>query len=62
LNALIENAHQSGAHSLFLEVRASNNPARAFYTRNKFRETGRRPRYYNNPTEDAILYTLGMKD
>jgi [ribosomal protein S18]-alanine N-acetyltransferase len=60
LNALIEKAHQSGAHSLFLEVRASNDPARAFYTHNNFIETGHRRGYYRNPNEDAILYSLRL--
>ena len=58
LNSLIEKAHKAGVHAIFLEVRASNDPARAFYTRNKFSETGRREGYYSNPSEDAILYAL----
>jgi [ribosomal protein S18]-alanine N-acetyltransferase len=39
----------------FLEVRESNEAARAFYAKIGFRETGRRPQYYNFPTEDAIV-------
>lgn len=37
-----------------LEVRASNLPARSLYENLGFRETGRRPKYYENG-EDAIL-------
>jgi ribosomal-protein-alanine N-acetyltransferase len=58
LNNLIEKAHKAGVRAIFLEVRASNGPARAFYAQNKFTETGRRRGYYSNPSEDAILYVL----
>lgn len=40
---------------VFLEVRESNTAARSFYAKTGFRETGRRPNYYNFPTEDAIV-------
>ena len=40
---------------IFLEVRASNGPARCFYQREGFAETGRRPRFYEHPEEDAVL-------
>jgi ribosomal-protein-alanine N-acetyltransferase len=42
-----------------LEVRASNHRALAFYHSLKFVETGRRPRYYVDPVEDALL--LGLR-
>ena len=45
----------AAARSLFLEVRASNAAARAFYLSLGFAETGRRRLYYANPPEDAIL-------
>jgi len=41
---------------LLLEVRESNEAARSFYRKLGFRESGRRPGYYRNPDEDAILY------
>lgn len=44
----------------FLEVRASNNAARALYEHAGFIHDGRRARYYNNPVEDAMLYSLNM--
>jgi [ribosomal protein S18]-alanine N-acetyltransferase len=40
---------------LFLEVRESNTPAISFYEKHDFRKTGRRPNYYRNPDEAAVL-------
>ena len=47
--------NQAGA-AVWLEVRESNQPARSLYEKYGFRETGRRPRYYGDPVEDAVLY------
>ena len=44
-----------GARRLSLEVRASNTTAIALYRRLGLREEGRRPRYYADPDEDALL-------
>lgn len=41
-----------------LEVRASNNPARSLYTRLGFVQVSRRPHYYTNPIEDAVLMEM----
>jgi ribosomal-protein-alanine N-acetyltransferase len=43
---------------LLLEVRGSNRAALAFYRSLGFAETGRRPRYYADPVEDAVLMRL----
>lgn len=40
-----------------LEVRASNEPAIALYTKHGFEPVGRRKNYYSAPREDAILMT-----
>lgn len=40
---------------LSLEVRASNEVAKAMYARLGFLEVGRRPCYYTKPTEDALI-------
>jgi len=40
---------------VLLEVRESNHPARMLYASLGFVETGRRPSYYPDPEEDAIL-------
>jgi ribosomal-protein-alanine N-acetyltransferase len=45
---------------LFLEVRASNGPALALYRSLGFSEGGRRPRYYVDPVEDALLLALRL--
>jgi len=49
---------KDGALSSFLEVRASNVAAQAMYHKFGYEETGRRPRYYKDNGEDAILMTL----
>lgn len=41
--------------SAFLEVRASNPGAIAFYEKNGFRKTGIRKKYYESPVEDAVM-------
>ncbi len=46
-----------GPGDALLEVRKSNVPAIALYTRMGFEEVGRRPRYYSDG-EDALLMTL----
>ena len=49
---------QEGVVSSFLEVRASNVAAQAMYYKFGYEEVGRRPRYYKDNDEDAILMTL----
>ena len=60
--ALISEACRLGleqsATRAVLEVRASNEPARFLYTHMGFLQVGRRPQYYSNPTEDALLMEL----
>lgn len=46
---------ERGVEKLFLEVRESNAPARAFYRKCGFKENGIRKKFYTNPSEDAIL-------
>lgn len=55
MQALTEVLHSQGIESLFLEVRASNDPALALYGEFGFTEVGRRKKYYVNPTEDALI-------
>lgn len=40
---------------VWLEVRESNAPAQRLYHRFGFLQTGRRPQYYQHPSEDALL-------
>jgi [ribosomal protein S18]-alanine N-acetyltransferase len=59
VSALLDLARRKKVRAIFLEVRESNVSARALYRACGFRQTGRRPKYYSCPTDDAILYTLG---
>jgi ribosomal-protein-alanine N-acetyltransferase len=42
----------------FLEVRESNLPAQRLYRRLGFEEVGKRPYYYQNPSENAIVMRM----
>jgi ribosomal-protein-alanine N-acetyltransferase len=44
------------ATRLFLEVRQSNAPAIAFYCRHGFCQVGKRPAYYRQPSEAALVF------
>lgn len=55
LEALLNWAAQNRAHRFSLEVRAGNAPALALYQRLGLEIEGRRPRYYRDPPEDALL-------
>ncbi len=52
---VLHRARMSCATSVLLEVRESNQAARGLYERFGFAEIGRRPHYYWNPPEDALL-------
>ena len=52
---LVEALVQAGNHCLTLEVRASNSPAICLYEKLGFACVGRRPNYYRNPKEDALI-------
>lgn len=55
VNCLVEELKKRQSRSLTLEVRASNLPAQKLYEKLGFSEVGRRPRYYRNPKEDALI-------
>ena len=55
VTALVEELKTIDSHCLTLEVRASNTSAQAMYEKLGFAEIGRRPRYYQNPKEDALI-------
>ncbi len=61
LEAGLAEAVGSGCTSATLEVRVSNAPARSFYWRHGFRERGRRPHYYADNGEDALILTLDLE-
>ena len=61
LRALKDAADESASESIFLEVRESNHPARDFYEKTGFQQSGVRKAYYRDPPEDAILYRLDLR-
>jgi ribosomal-protein-alanine N-acetyltransferase len=58
IRELLRQAEMAGGTAVWLEVRESNSAARGLYEKHGFRETGRRRGYYNDPSEDAILYEV----
>ena len=52
---LVQALREKGNHCLTLEVRVSNTPAIALYEKLGFTQVGRRPNYYRNPKEDALI-------
>lgn len=46
--------------NITLEVRDSNQAAKAFYERLGFEQVGRRKNYYKKPVEDALILRLGL--
>jgi ribosomal-protein-alanine N-acetyltransferase len=55
LAAGLRAARGKGARQAVLEVRASNRAARALYEKHGFGCQGRRPGYYHDPPEDALV-------
>ena len=53
--ALVEKLRGNEVYCLLLEVRDSNDPAKALYAKLGFTEVGRRKNYYRNPKEDALI-------
>ena len=55
VNALTASLKELGSRCLTLEVRDSNEAARALYGKLGFTEIGRRRGYYRDPREDALI-------
>lgn len=55
--ALIKAQMQNDMEFITLEVRPSNTPAIKLYESFGFEKVGKRPNFYSNPTEDALLMT-----
>jgi ribosomal-protein-alanine N-acetyltransferase len=60
LTQMIEEGISEGAASAWLEVRPSNSIARSLYQKVGFTEIARRPRYYTDTMEDAIMMSLPL--
>lgn len=54
----LRSTRAEGAQRSFLEVRVNNFAAQEMYRKFGFVEDGRRPRYYKDNNEDAILMSL----
>lgn len=61
INELLARAKALALSFVTLEVRESNQGARALYKKHGFTDVGLRKNYYNFPTEDAILMTSFLK-
>ena len=59
LDYAVKSERGHGLESVFLEVRASNVPARNLYHSYGFSEIGERKNYYRDPTENAIVMFKG---
>ena len=55
VEALVEQLKKAESRCLTLEVRISNAPAIALYEKLGFEQVGKRPNYYRNPKEDALI-------
>ena len=62
LQEALRRSRALGAKGAWLEVRPSNTPALALYASFGFKEMGRRPRYYEDTQEDAILLVLEWEE
>jgi len=55
IRELSHHLQQNQVIALLLEVRVSNFPAISLYEKLGFQQVGRRPKYYHNPREDALI-------
>ena len=58
----IRGAKQRGCDFLSLEVRVGNARAIRLYEKLGFRAQGRRKDFYRDPQEDALIYTIYLKE
>lgn len=62
LDEILARCRAGGAGAITLEVRESNQAARALYQSRGFTEAGRRKRYYRDPSEDGLVLWLKLVD
>jgi ribosomal-protein-alanine N-acetyltransferase len=60
LTRAIEEGKRLGSSTAFLEVRSGNTAAQALYEKCGFRAIARRPRYYSEPLEDAVVMSRAL--
>lgn len=61
LSALSESARCLASRAVFLEVRSSNQAARALYEKRGFRVVQERKNYYRDPVENAVCMRLDLE-
>lgn len=61
VSALLDEARAALAPRILLEVRASNQAAIRLYESSGFRLLSRRRYYYENPTEDALIFAYSQE-
>ena len=61
MEAAAEAARERALSEIWLEVRESNAPAIALYEKFGFVAMGKRPRFYTDPVETAIMMMLSTK-
>lgn len=62
LDDTVRRARARHTSTMYLEVRDSNDRARALYASRGFTEVGRRRRYYRRPVEDALVLRLVLPE
>ena len=62
LSAALEKLQRGGVRRVYLEVRESNATAIVFYQKQGFSIMGRRPGYYREPEEAAVLMEKKITD
>jgi len=60
ISELVREARRSGSAAVLLEVRESNEAARGLYEKIGFNQVGKRPSYYREPPEDALLLKISI--
>ena len=60
LAKMLEISDSNDIRYIWLEVRPSNRPARKMYQKIGFQEVGRRPGYYPDTNEEAIIMALEL--
>jgi [ribosomal protein S18]-alanine N-acetyltransferase len=60
LTKMIDLALSKGIARIWLEVRVSGSSARKLYEKFGFVESGLRRNYYTDPSEDAVVMSLGL--
>jgi len=62
LEYILEIVKKAGCKYIFLDVRPTNKAAISLYSGFGFCEVYRRPEYYSNPTEDALVMVRNLDD